>query len=124
MGAIATAGSLRGGGVGSRGVGDGESSRDIANFLSVFGGRLGSHVRCVAAQVDFESRSRKKYITIWFQALSSKRFQLGFDRVNLHRPTAAAAAVLAVVSAASAATSAVVSDPVAGAYIRPLFSST
>ena len=24
---------------------------------------------------------------LWFQALSSRRFQRGFDRVNLHRPT-------------------------------------
>jgi len=34
-----------------------------------------------------------------FQALSSWRFQRGFDRVNLHRPTTAPAALPAVVDA-------------------------
>jgi len=44
-------------------------------------------LQVVAAQVEFECRSRKQFITVEFQALSSRWFQLGFDRVNLHRPT-------------------------------------
>jgi len=30
---------------------------------------------------------RKQFIIFQFQTLSSRRFQRGFDRVNLHRPT-------------------------------------
>jgi len=41
----------------------------------------------VAAQVKFESKIRKQLITFKFQAFSFRRFQLVFDRVNLHRPT-------------------------------------
>ena len=41
----------------------------------------------VAAQVEFESKVSKWSITFQLQALSSRRFQPGFDRVNLHRPT-------------------------------------
>jgi hypothetical protein len=43
--------------------------------------------RAVTAQVEFESRSWKQYNAVYFQALSYRRFQLGFDRVNLNRPT-------------------------------------
>jgi hypothetical protein len=43
--------------------------------------------RIVAAQVEFESNTSKRFIMFMFQALSSRRFQLGFDKVNLHRPT-------------------------------------
>jgi len=41
----------------------------------------------VVPQVEFESRSRKQYITLRYQALRSRRFQRGFHRFNLHRPT-------------------------------------
>jgi hypothetical protein len=40
-----------------------------------------------AAQVEFETKVCKLSIILQFQALSSRLFQLGFDRVNLHRPT-------------------------------------
>jgi hypothetical protein len=49
----------------------------------------GTVVLGVAAQVECESRSCKLYITLQLLALSSSRFQLGFLRVNLHRPTSA-----------------------------------
>jgi hypothetical protein len=41
----------------------------------------------VEAHVGFESKVGKRYFIIQFQALSSRRFQRGFDGVNLHRPT-------------------------------------
>jgi hypothetical protein len=41
----------------------------------------------VAAQLKFESKNWKQYITLHFQELSSRRFQLGFHGVDLHRPT-------------------------------------
>jgi len=50
------------------------------------GGRYGDRLG-VAVQVDFESKYRRRYLISRFQALSSRRFQRGFDRVNLHRPT-------------------------------------
>jgi len=40
---------------------------------------------------------------IRFQALSSRRFQRGFGRVNLHQPTMAAAATAPTPAAAAAA---------------------
>jgi hypothetical protein len=45
--------------------------------------------RGVVAQVEFESRAPRRFITFQFQALRSGRFELGFHRVNLHRPAAA-----------------------------------
>jgi len=45
-----------------------------------------------AAQAGSESKMCKQSIILQFQALSSRRFQLGFDRVNLHRPTLSSAA--------------------------------
>jgi len=43
----------------------------------------------VAAQIKFESKNLKAVHHISVQALSSRRFQHGFDRVKLHRPTMA-----------------------------------
>jgi hypothetical protein len=40
-----------------------------------------------AAQVAFESRVRKRFTVLWLQALRSRRFQRGLNRVKLHRPT-------------------------------------
>jgi len=40
----------------------------------------------VAAQFEFESKFWKRIIIFWFQALNSRRFQRGFDRVNLAPP--------------------------------------
>ena len=40
-----------------------------------------------AAQVEIETENSKQFIIFQFQVLSSRRFQLGFDRVNLHRLT-------------------------------------
>jgi len=40
-----------------------------------------------AAQVEIETKTSNQRIILQFQALSSRRFQLEFDRVNLHRPT-------------------------------------
>jgi len=42
---------------------------------------------CEAAQVEVESKTSKQFISFQFQAIYSWRFQRGFDRVNLHRPT-------------------------------------
>jgi hypothetical protein len=51
--------------------------------------RVGHHVKlALAAQIEFETKVCKQIITFWFQALSSRRFQRGFDGVNLHRPGA------------------------------------
>jgi len=44
--------------------------------------------RDVAAQVEFESKSRKQFLIFQFQEDGSRRFQHSFERVNLHRPTA------------------------------------
>ena len=41
----------------------------------------------VATQVEFESKTSKLFIIFQFQALSSRRFQHGFHRFDLHRPT-------------------------------------
>jgi len=38
----------------------------------------------VVAQVEVESKTSKQIIVLWFQALRSRRFQRGFDRVKLH----------------------------------------
>ena len=46
-------------------------------------------LRGVAAQVEFESKILKQCITLELLGLTSRRFQLGFHRVNLHRPTVA-----------------------------------
>ena len=46
-----------------------------------------SIARDVGSQVDFESKVWRQLIMIRFQALSSRRFQRGFHRSNLHRPT-------------------------------------
>ena len=42
-----------------------------------------------AAQVEIECENRKQFIMLQVQAVSSRRIQRGFDRVNLHRPTSA-----------------------------------
>jgi len=47
---------------------------------------LKAEVLRVAAQVVIE-KVRNRYITTQFQAHSSRRFQFGFDRFNLHRTT-------------------------------------
>jgi hypothetical protein len=44
-----------------------------------------SHV--VAAQVELKAEIENSVSHFSFSTLSSMRFQLGFDRVNLHRPT-------------------------------------
>jgi hypothetical protein len=41
----------------------------------------------VAAQVEIESETWKQVIIFQVQAPNSRRFQRGFERVNLHRPT-------------------------------------
>jgi hypothetical protein len=41
----------------------------------------------VAAPVEFESNIRRRSIISYFQALSSRRFQRRYNRVNLHRLT-------------------------------------
>jgi len=64
------------------------------------GGWIGQHLSSVwrrlvvAAQVEIESNIEAKlkqncmqFIIIWFLALRSRRFQRGFDRVNLHHLT-------------------------------------
>jgi hypothetical protein len=38
----------------------------------------------VPAQVDIESKTRKQFFMSQVQSLSSRRFQRGSDRVNLH----------------------------------------
>jgi hypothetical protein len=51
------------------------------------------HALGVAVQVEIESKIEaelKAICNVLFQALSCRRFQRGFDRVNLHRPTLAA----------------------------------
>jgi len=52
--------------------------------------RLHRHRRGVAAQVEIESEVFF-FFMLWIQALSCRRFQGGFDRANLHRPTEVAA---------------------------------
>ena len=53
--------------------------------------RTSEHVRvlplAVAAQVEFESKTLKHFMIFQCQALSSRRFQRGIVRVNLHLPT-------------------------------------
>ena len=41
----------------------------------------------VAAQIEFRSKTLKRFIMFQRQELSSRGLQRGFDRVNLHRPT-------------------------------------
>jgi len=41
----------------------------------------------VVAQVQFESKSRKRFSVFYFQEINSGRFLLEIHRVNLHRPT-------------------------------------
>jgi len=50
---------------------------------------LGCHhsLHDVAAQIEFESKVFKRITILYFQALDSRRFQRGFQRINLHRPT-------------------------------------
>jgi hypothetical protein len=40
-----------------------------------------------AAQVEIETENSKWFIIIYFRMLTSRRFQLGFDRVNLQSLT-------------------------------------
>jgi hypothetical protein len=61
-----------------------ESGPSYLSFESIDPGAFN---RVQAAQVESESRSRKQYITRQSQALSFRRFKLGFHRVNLHRRT-------------------------------------
>ena len=49
--------------------------------------RAGGRALHVAAQAQFESEVLRRFIILQFQELSSKRFQHGFHRFNLHRPT-------------------------------------
>ena len=73
----------------------------------------------VAAQVEFESKIRKWFITFQFQVLSSRRFQRWFDRVKLHRPTMAFFFMKWVLAAAVCG-----STSGQGLNTRPLFGST
>jgi len=50
------------------------------------------HHLFVAAQVEFETKVRKQSIICQFQALSSRRFQIGFDSVNLYCLTSSSSA--------------------------------
>ena len=50
-------------------------------------GTPSGHAPDVAAQVEFDSRILKQFIIFGCEEISSRRFQVGFDRVNLHRPT-------------------------------------
>ena len=43
--------------------------------------------RVVAAQVGIETKVSNQLTISQYQAISPRRFQRGFDRVNLHRPT-------------------------------------
>jgi len=45
----------------------------------------------IAAQVELKAKLESSSSYFRFNTLSSRRFQHGFDRVNLHRPTFAAA---------------------------------
>ena len=58
------------------------------------GVRIHSRDLGVAAQVEIEAKTWNQLIIRYFQfqALCSRRFQLGFHRVNLHRLTLAAGA--------------------------------
>jgi len=56
-----------------------------AQHLSLDGPGQRSAPLDVAAQVEFESRTRKRFAISWFQALRSRRFHRGFHRINLHR---------------------------------------
>ena len=47
----------------------------------------GQVVQGVSAQLAFESKLSKRFIIFYSQGLRSRRFQCGFRRVNLHRPT-------------------------------------
>jgi hypothetical protein len=44
-------------------------------------------IRDVAAQDEFESKVRRRFIILYVQALSSRRYQHGYHGVNMHRPT-------------------------------------
>jgi len=76
-------------------------------------------LRGVAAQVEFECNNRKRFIMFWFQALSVRRFQRRFDRVNPHRPTEGDRKV-----PSGTVISMGFRHPWSGAYTRSLFSST
>jgi hypothetical protein len=60
------------------------AAHQLARLVLV--GEHGVHL-AVAEQDEFESNILKQYRIFWFQALSSRRFQRGIDRVNLHRPS-------------------------------------
>ena len=55
----------------------------IAVLLNAASTRASMYRRNLNLKATFESGSS----IVQFQALSSRRFQRGFDRVNLHRPT-------------------------------------
>ena len=59
----------------------------LERHLVFLGDELVEHRLGVAAQVEFESNVLKRFIMFQFQAISSRRFQSGFDWVNLHRLT-------------------------------------
>jgi len=58
----------------------------------------------VAAQVEIESIFLKRSVIFQFRALSSRRFQRGFDRFNMHRP-ASGSSTSSAAGASSAAAS-------------------
>ena len=58
--------------------------------------------RVVAAQVEFENKVSNRFIIFLLQALSSRRFQRGSDRVNLHRPTGSRTMVMRTAPASPA----------------------
>jgi len=46
-----------------------------------------SWARCVAAKLNLKAKVESSISLFQFQVLGSRRFQHGFDRVNVHRPT-------------------------------------
>jgi hypothetical protein len=62
-------------------------TRGLRALVHSWGRELYKLPLSVAAQAEFESKIWMQSIFFVFQALSARRFQRGFDRVNLHRPT-------------------------------------
>jgi hypothetical protein len=69
--------------------------RRVAKLEQEVHGEDGVLGQLLAAQVEFESNTRRQFIIFQFQALSSRRFQRGFDRGNLHRLTRSGAPIAA-----------------------------
>jgi len=59
--------------------------RSVAAAVAVVVLRKVHHA--VAAQVEIESKSLKQMTVLQLQVLDYRRFQHGFDRINMHRPT-------------------------------------